>query len=173
MSAENLPIFALPDDSVVEIQGDPTSVHKALELIATHLRKFLVDRSVIGIFESQVSSLVHLVNKVYKLPKKKRIDDENFCLLLYNRCKCQMLVQIRKCLLTNLGHRLLKVFRWVVGLVLDLINICHLSTNMTTFIHEWICHHQWINNLVRAHLLAGTRLWAQLTLPMCSSHNNR
>ncbi|KAI3742641.1 hypothetical protein L1987_60333 [Smallanthus sonchifolius] len=51
---ENLPIFALPDDSVVEIQGDPTGVRKALELIATHLRKFLVDRSVIGIFETQM-----------------------------------------------------------------------------------------------------------------------
>ncbi|KAF5820612.1 putative K domain-containing protein [Helianthus annuus] len=51
---ENLPIFALPDDSVVEIHGDPTGVHKALELIATHLRKFLVDRSVIGIIETQM-----------------------------------------------------------------------------------------------------------------------
>lgn len=53
--AENLPIFALPDDSVVEIQGEATGVHKAVELVATHLRKFLVDRSVIGIFEMQVS----------------------------------------------------------------------------------------------------------------------
>ncbi|KAI3829733.1 hypothetical protein L1987_03861 [Smallanthus sonchifolius] len=51
---ENLPIFALPEDSVVEIHGDPTGVRKALELIATHLRKFLVDRSVIGIFEMQM-----------------------------------------------------------------------------------------------------------------------
>ncbi|XP_076945969.1 flowering locus K homology domain-like [Bidens hawaiensis] len=53
---ENLPVFALPDDSVVEIQGDPTGVHTALELIATHLRKFLVDRSVISIFESQMQN---------------------------------------------------------------------------------------------------------------------
>ncbi|CAI9288493.1 unnamed protein product [Lactuca saligna] len=51
---ENLPIFALPDDSVVEIQGEATGVHKAVELVATHLRKFLVDRSVIGIFEMQM-----------------------------------------------------------------------------------------------------------------------
>ncbi|KAK1426786.1 hypothetical protein QVD17_15466 [Tagetes erecta] len=51
---ENLPIFALPDDNVVEIHGEPTGVRKALELIATHLRKFLVDRSVIGIFETQM-----------------------------------------------------------------------------------------------------------------------
>lgn len=55
MFAENLPIFAIPDDSVVEVQGEPSGVHKAIELIATHLRKFLVDRSVVGIFEKQVS----------------------------------------------------------------------------------------------------------------------
>lgn len=53
---ENLPIFALPDDSVVEIQGESTGVHKAVELVATHLRKFLVDRSVIGIFEMQMQT---------------------------------------------------------------------------------------------------------------------
>lgn len=53
---ENLPIFALPNDSVVEIQGEVTGVHKAVELVATHLRKFLVDRSVIGIFEMQMQT---------------------------------------------------------------------------------------------------------------------
>lgn len=52
---ENLPPFALPDDSIVEVQGEATGVHKAVELIATNLRKFLVDRSVIPVFEMQVS----------------------------------------------------------------------------------------------------------------------
>lgn len=56
-SAEHLPLFALPDDSVVEIQGEPAGVHKAVEMVASHLRKFLVDRSVIGLFEMQVSLL--------------------------------------------------------------------------------------------------------------------
>ncbi|XP_014492095.1 flowering locus K homology domain isoform X1 [Vigna radiata var. radiata] len=51
LGAEDLPIFALQDDRVVEVVGDATGVHKALELIASHLRKFLVDRSVIPIFE--------------------------------------------------------------------------------------------------------------------------
>ncbi|XP_022889081.1 flowering locus K homology domain-like [Olea europaea var. sylvestris] len=54
MLAEHLPVFALPDDSIVEIQGEPEGLQKAVELIATHLRKFLVDRSVIGIFETQM-----------------------------------------------------------------------------------------------------------------------
>ncbi|KAF8388189.1 hypothetical protein HHK36_026855 [Tetracentron sinense] len=51
LGAEDLPVFALQDDRVVEIQGEPTGLHKAVELIASHLRKFLVDRSVIAIFE--------------------------------------------------------------------------------------------------------------------------
>ncbi|KAI4301942.1 hypothetical protein L6164_035173 [Bauhinia variegata] len=51
LGAEDLPIFALQDDRVVEVVGDPAGVHKAIELIASHLRKFLVDRGVIPIFE--------------------------------------------------------------------------------------------------------------------------
>ncbi|XLR37863.1 hypothetical protein HN51_024628, partial [Arachis hypogaea] len=45
LGSKNLPVFALRDDSVVEVQGEPTRVHKAVEIIAVHLRKFLVDRS--------------------------------------------------------------------------------------------------------------------------------
>lgn len=54
ISTEDLPVFALQDDRVVEVVGDPTGVHKAVELIASHLRKFLVDRSIIPIFEMHV-----------------------------------------------------------------------------------------------------------------------
>lgn len=53
--SDDVPPFALPDDKVVEIQGEPTAMHKALELIASHLRKFLVDRSVIPTFENLMS----------------------------------------------------------------------------------------------------------------------
>ncbi|MCL7034862.1 hypothetical protein MKW94_006876 [Papaver nudicaule] len=48
---EDQPVLVMPDDRIVEVQGEPSGVHKAIELIAAHLRKFLVDRSVIGIFE--------------------------------------------------------------------------------------------------------------------------
>ncbi|OVA14684.1 K Homology domain [Macleaya cordata] len=48
---EDLPVLVMEDDRIVEVQGEPSGVHKAVELIASHLRKFLVDRSVIGIFE--------------------------------------------------------------------------------------------------------------------------
>lgn len=56
-TTEHLPVFALRDDSVVEIQGESSGVHKAVELVAIHLRKFLVDRSIVGVFETQVSSI--------------------------------------------------------------------------------------------------------------------
>ncbi|XP_061354009.1 flowering locus K homology domain-like [Gastrolobium bilobum] len=54
LGSENLPVFALPDDSIVEIQGESAGVHKAVELIAIHLRKFLVDRSIVGVFETRM-----------------------------------------------------------------------------------------------------------------------
>jgi hypothetical protein len=52
---ENVPPVALNDDRVVEIQGEPLGVQKAVELIASHLRKFLVDRSDFPLFEMHVS----------------------------------------------------------------------------------------------------------------------
>lgn len=55
--AEDLPIFALQDDRVVEVVGEPTGTHKAIELIASHLRRFLVDRSIVSIIEMQVRFL--------------------------------------------------------------------------------------------------------------------
>ncbi|RZS01670.1 hypothetical protein BHM03_00031569 [Ensete ventricosum] len=61
LPADNLPPVALPDDRVVEIQGEPNGTHKAVELIATHLRKYLVDRSVLPLFEKRLSlSNVHM-----------------------------------------------------------------------------------------------------------------
>ncbi|KAK4783257.1 hypothetical protein SAY86_007631 [Trapa natans] len=54
LGSEDLPVFALQDDRVVEVVGDASGVHKGIELIASHLRKFLVDRSVIPLFEIQM-----------------------------------------------------------------------------------------------------------------------
>ncbi|CAL4916649.1 unnamed protein product [Urochloa decumbens] len=50
----DLPPVALEEDRVIEIWGFPSGVHKALELIASHLRKYLVDRSVIPLFDRHV-----------------------------------------------------------------------------------------------------------------------
>lgn len=67
--AEELPVFALQDDRIVEIVGEPAGVHKAIELIASHLRKFLVDRSIIPLIEMQVCVLlkVHIESNFYYL----------------------------------------------------------------------------------------------------------
>ncbi|KAK4755498.1 hypothetical protein SAY87_009255 [Trapa incisa] len=54
LGSEDLPVFALQDDRVVEIVGEASGVHKGIELILSHLRKFLVDRSVIPLFEIQM-----------------------------------------------------------------------------------------------------------------------
>lgn len=54
---EDLPVFALQDDRVVEVVGEPAGTQKAIELITSHLRKFLVDRSIISIIEMQVRFL--------------------------------------------------------------------------------------------------------------------
>ncbi|OEL32268.1 hypothetical protein BAE44_0006712, partial [Dichanthelium oligosanthes] len=51
----DLPPVALEEDRVIEIWGLPAGVHKALELVASHLRKYLVDRSVIPLFYHHVS----------------------------------------------------------------------------------------------------------------------
>ncbi|XP_022742612.1 flowering locus K homology domain-like [Durio zibethinus] len=51
LGAEDLPVFALQDDRVVEVVGEAAGVHRAVELIASHLRKFLVDRTIIPLFE--------------------------------------------------------------------------------------------------------------------------
>ncbi|KAI4372567.1 hypothetical protein MLD38_010780 [Melastoma candidum] len=51
LGTEELPIFALQDDRVVEVVGEPAGLHKAVELIASRLRKFLVDHSIIPLFE--------------------------------------------------------------------------------------------------------------------------
>ncbi|XP_050236187.1 flowering locus K homology domain-like [Mercurialis annua] len=54
LRAEHLQVAALRDDRVIRIIGEPAGVHKAVELIANHLRKFLVDRSVIELFQTQM-----------------------------------------------------------------------------------------------------------------------
>ncbi|XLT13912.1 hypothetical protein HN51_059602 [Arachis hypogaea] len=59
-SAKGLSIFALQDDRVVELLGDPTGVHKAIELTASHQKNFLSCRSVTPIFYMNVSMYVIL-----------------------------------------------------------------------------------------------------------------
>lgn len=54
--ADDVSIYAGSDERVVELQGEAIKVLKALEAVAGHLRKFLVDQSVLPLFEKSVSS---------------------------------------------------------------------------------------------------------------------
>lgn len=52
---DELPLYATMDERVVDIQGECLKVLKGLEAVIGHLRKFLVDHSIIPLFEQNVS----------------------------------------------------------------------------------------------------------------------
>ncbi|KAF3782257.1 RNA-binding KH domain-containing protein PEPPER [Nymphaea thermarum] len=56
LSAEETPSYATSDERVLDIQGETMQVYKALEASVGHLRKFLVDRSVIPLFEKNYNA---------------------------------------------------------------------------------------------------------------------
>ncbi|KAI4377551.1 hypothetical protein MLD38_015157 [Melastoma candidum] len=51
-----LPVFSSSDERIVEMQGEFLKVLKAVEAVVGHLRKFLVDHSVLPLFEKPVTS---------------------------------------------------------------------------------------------------------------------
>jgi poly(rC)-binding protein 3/4 len=50
------PYYASGDERIVEIQGETPNVQNALQRVVGHLRKFLVDQSILPLFEKIVSS---------------------------------------------------------------------------------------------------------------------
>jgi poly(rC)-binding protein 3/4 len=52
---EERPYYASEDERIVEIQGETLNVQNALQLVVGHLRKFLVDQSILPLFEKIVS----------------------------------------------------------------------------------------------------------------------
>lgn len=55
--ADEVPSFVAADERIVELQGEALKAVKALEAVVGHLRKFLVDQSVLPLFEKTVSSI--------------------------------------------------------------------------------------------------------------------
>lgn len=55
MLADEVPLYVAADERIVDLQGDTLKVLKALEAVVGHLRKFLVDHSVLPLFEKSVS----------------------------------------------------------------------------------------------------------------------
>ncbi|KAG6770899.1 hypothetical protein POTOM_026600 [Populus tomentosa] len=62
MAEDELPSYATSDERIVEIHGEAMKVFRALEAVIGQLRKFLVDHSVIPIFEKIVSYSLMLVD---------------------------------------------------------------------------------------------------------------
>ncbi|KAG5225065.1 hypothetical protein OIU76_027691 [Salix suchowensis] len=60
MAEDDLPSYATSDERIVEIHGEAMKVFKALEAVIEHLRKFLVDHSVIPIFEKTYNETISL-----------------------------------------------------------------------------------------------------------------
>lgn len=58
MLADEVPFYVASDEKIVELQGEALKVLKALEAVIGHLRKFLVDHSVLPLFEKNVSLLL-------------------------------------------------------------------------------------------------------------------
>lgn len=55
--SEEAPSYVTSEERIVEIHGEALKVLKALEAVIAHLRKFLVDHSVVPVFEKTVSLL--------------------------------------------------------------------------------------------------------------------
>ncbi|CAA7060322.1 unnamed protein product [Microthlaspi erraticum] len=53
LSEEETPFYAAQDERIVDLQGEALKIIKALEAIVGHLRKFLVDHTVVPLFEKQ------------------------------------------------------------------------------------------------------------------------
>ncbi|KAF4381838.1 hypothetical protein F8388_010807 [Cannabis sativa] len=53
LSGDEVPYYAVADERIVELQGEGLKVLKALEAVIAHLRKFLVDHSVLPLFEKK------------------------------------------------------------------------------------------------------------------------
>ncbi|XXG75645.1 hypothetical protein AAC387_Pa08g0173 [Persea americana] len=58
LPTDEVPFYATSDERIVEIQGDSLKVLRALEAVVGHLRKFLVDHTVIPLFEKTYSASV-------------------------------------------------------------------------------------------------------------------
>ncbi|KAJ6797332.1 RNA-binding KH domain-containing protein PEPPER-like [Iris pallida] len=55
INGDDLPVYASKEERVVDIQGESLKVLKALQAVVGHLRRFLVDHSVVALFEKPLN----------------------------------------------------------------------------------------------------------------------
>ncbi|GMH17944.1 hypothetical protein Nepgr_019785 [Nepenthes gracilis] len=70
LAGDDVPSFVAPDERIIELQGEGFKVLKALETVVGHLRKFLVDHSVLPLFEKPYSSNISQELQVEAWPDK-------------------------------------------------------------------------------------------------------
>ncbi|KAK8635450.1 hypothetical protein V6N13_004187 [Hibiscus sabdariffa] len=58
LSSDETPSYVVADERIVELQGEVLKVLKALEAVVGHLRKFLVDQTVLPLFEKTHNAVV-------------------------------------------------------------------------------------------------------------------
>ncbi|KAF6143866.1 hypothetical protein GIB67_009847 [Kingdonia uniflora] len=58
--SDEVPFYATSDERIVEIQGDGQKVLKALEAVIERLRKFLVDHSIVALFEKSITQTMQI-----------------------------------------------------------------------------------------------------------------
>ncbi|GAB4838285.1 hypothetical protein Ancab_027813 [Ancistrocladus abbreviatus] len=73
LSGDEVPSYVATDERIVELQGEALKVLKALQAIVEHLRKFLVDHSVLPLFEKTYSSTVSQECQVEAWPEKSTL----------------------------------------------------------------------------------------------------
>ncbi|KAI4335357.1 hypothetical protein L6164_014009 [Bauhinia variegata] len=58
LSGDEVPFYAASNERIIEMQGEALKVLKALEAVVGHLRKFLVDHSVLPLFEKTYNATI-------------------------------------------------------------------------------------------------------------------
>ncbi|CAH2077921.1 unnamed protein product [Thlaspi arvense] len=71
LSEDETPFYAAQDERIVDLQGEALKIVKALEAIVGHLRKFLVDHTVVPLFEKQYLARVSQVRQEEPLSDNK------------------------------------------------------------------------------------------------------
>ncbi|CAI9760932.1 unnamed protein product [Fraxinus pennsylvanica] len=70
LSNDEMPVYASSEERIVELQGEALKVLKALEAVVGHLRKFLVDHTILPLFEKSYNAPLTQERQVDSLSDK-------------------------------------------------------------------------------------------------------
>ncbi|GAB2252846.1 hypothetical protein Droror1_Dr00005693 [Drosera rotundifolia] len=73
LSGDEVPSYVSADERILELLGEAFKVLQALELVIVHLRRFLVDHSVLPLYENTYASAVSQGRQVEHLPDRHNV----------------------------------------------------------------------------------------------------